>query len=327
MAMNVLPLNALRAFEVAARHGSYTRAAEELRLTHSAVSHQMRLLSEELGVVLFEREGRGMRLTPVGEALARDVRDGFDRLASACAQARRSTQPGPITVSAVSAFTARWLVPRLHRFHALHPEVEVSLRVTDVLANFRTDGVDVGIRFGAGVWPGLTAIELMRERTFPVCSPALLRGRRVKRPSDLARLPLLRHAYLPWVPWFRSVGLDWPEPSRGTIYDDSNTALRAAAEGLGVTLARAALAEDDLEKGRLVRLFPNTVSLPGEWGYYVVYPGKGDPPPHVAPFVAWLVAEARAERAPATPPPRATAKRATPERAARGPRARRDTQR
>ncbi len=137
-----LPLNALWTFEVAARHQSYSRAAEELRLTHSAISHQMRLLEDELGAPLFERSGRQMRLTQLGAELAAEVRDSFERLGRAVDRARRLSSSKLITVSVLPSFASRWLVPRLSRFYELHPELEVSLRVSDELANFKTDGVD-----------------------------------------------------------------------------------------------------------------------------------------------------------------------------------------
>lgn len=304
-----LPLNALWSFEVAARHQSYSRAAEELRLTHSAISHQMRLLEEEVGAPLFERSGRQMLLTQLGAELAAEVRDGFERLGRAFERARRATHSKAITVSVLPSFASRWLVPRLSHFYELHPELEVSLRVSDELANFKTDGVDLGLRFGAGRWPGMKAIELLREEVYPVCSPAFQRQHRLRRPEDLGRVPLLRNTNQPWVPWFRSVGLDWQEPSRGTIYDDSLTALRAASEGHGVALARGILVAEEVRGGQLCRLFPGGV--PVDWAYYAVYLGEGAAPRHVQPFLDWLVAEAAAHQA-----PRATrggrAKRARP---------------
>ena len=175
--------------------------------------------------------------------------------------------------------------------------------------DFKTDGVDLGLRFGAGRWPGMKAIELLREEVYPVCSPAFQRKHRLRRPEDLGRVPLLRNTNQPWVPWFRSVGLDWQEPSRGTIYDDSLTALRAASEGHGVALARGILVAEEVRGGQLCRLFPGGV--PVDWAYYAVYLGEGAAPRHVQPFLDWLVAEAAAHQA-----PRATrggrAKRARP---------------
>lgn len=304
-----LPLNALWSFEVAARHQSYSRAAEELRLTHSAISHQMRLLEEEVGAPLFERSGRQMRLTQLGAELAAEVRDGFERLGRAFERARRVTHSKAITVSVLPSFASRWLVPRLSRFYEQHPELEVSLRVSDELANFKSDGVDLGLRFGAGRWPGLTAIELLREEVYPVCSPAFQRKHRLRRPEDLGRVPLLRNTNQPWVPWFRSVGLDWQEPSRGTIYDDSLTALRAASEGHGVALARGILVAEEVRAGQLCRLFPGGV--PVDWAYYAVYLGEGAAPRHVQPFLDWLLAEAAAHEAPRATR-RGRAKRARP---------------
>ncbi|MFO0726283.1 MAG: transcriptional regulator GcvA [Myxococcota bacterium] len=305
--MATLPLNALWAFEVAARHGSYTKAAEELRLTHSAISHQMRLLEEDLGRPLFVREGRRMKLTAVGEALAKEAQGAFASLSQAYERAHRHQKPSVITVSVLPSFASRWLVPRLSRFYALHPSLDVSLRVSDDLANFKTDGVDLGLRFGGGSWPGLTAIELLREEVFPVSTVAYRRAQRLQRPADLARATLLRNTNQPWVPWFRSVGLDWSEPSRGTLYDDSLTALRAAGEGHGVALARSVLVSEDIEAGRLCRLFPGAV--PVDWAYYAVYLGDGAPPEHVVPFLDWLKSEA-AGASRGRPAPRARRSRA-----------------
>jgi LysR family glycine cleavage system transcriptional activator len=216
MPTRTLPLAALRAFEAAARHVSYSRAAEELGLTHGAISFQMRVLKAELGVDLFKRSGRRMVLTPEGQRLFGYVRDGFARFEQGMEDVRAARRGQMLTVSVHPGLASYWVIPRLGDFQRKHPEIDVSLLPNTALVDFARDDIDMALRYGPGGWPGLVAVKLMDEEVFPVCSPRFNGGVLPKQPRDLAALPLLRDARQPWSDWFKSIGLDLPEPGRGT---------------------------------------------------------------------------------------------------------------
>lgn len=296
MIANLPPLQALRAFEAAARHLSYSRAAEELSLTHGAISHHIARLEQDLGVKLFVRDGQRMILTEAGQVLVLDVRQGLKLLADAFEAARtRPRREAPrrtLNVSVLPSLAARWLVPRLARFQADRPDVEIAIRPTATLVTLDTrDGIDLAIRYGPGSWPGLRATPLMTSTVFPVCAPAFLGRHPLTEPRDLLGAPLLRSPRQKWRPWFLAAGLDAPEPEQGPIYDDSALILQAAAAGQGVALARAALAEDDLAAQRLTRLFD--ISIEDDYAWFLVWrePLSCDARAHRA-FRDWLEKEA-----------------------------------
>jgi len=289
MARRLPPLSALRPFEAAARLESFSRAAEELHLTHGAISHQMKALEASLGAPLFRREGRKLLLTDAGQRFASRLRDLLGDLGAAVAEVTQRRDQQELTISVLPSFASLWLIPRLARFHAAHPEIDVNIRATQALAEFGADGVDLAIRIGGGDWPGLVAEKLFDEEVFPVASPRLDGGALPKRPEGLARAVLLRSERQPWTPWFRAMGLDWPEPSRGPIYSDETLLIQAAAEGIGVALARGALVAADLAAGRLIRLFPKRV--PSRAAYYLVYPRAAAGLPRVRAFREWILAE------------------------------------
>jgi LysR family glycine cleavage system transcriptional activator len=288
------PLTALRAFEAAARHLNFSRAAEELHVTHGAISHQMKALEAHLGVALFRRQGRQMALTDAGMLLHEHVRDALQRLKRGVAALRATTRGGAevLTVTTTPAFAARWLVPRLADFQARHPAIEVNLRATAALSDFERDAVDLAVRYGPGAWSGLEAAKLLDEEIFPVCSPTFRGGALPTRAAELADVTLLRDPRQPWRDWFLSVGLDWPEPARGPVYDDAGMLLQAAGAGLGIALARGALAHAELAAGTLVRLFAD--SARSSFAYYIVHPPGAREAPKVAAFCAWLADQAAA---------------------------------
>jgi DNA-binding transcriptional LysR family regulator len=269
------PIQALRAFEAAARHLSYSRAAEELSLTHGAISQHIARLERELGgVQLFVREGQRMLLTDAGQVLVMDLREGLQRLAEAFNNARtrpRSRQiTRTLTVSVLPSFAVRWLVPRLWAFQSSHPDIDIAIRPTATLAALDgRDGIDLAIRYGSGHWPGLHTAELMTSVIFPVCSPALLDRTPVESPRDLLNMTLLRNPRQKWSPWFKAAGLELPEPAQGPSYDDAGLLLQAAVAGQGVALARAVLAADDLALGRLVRVCD--VEIADTYSWFVVW--------------------------------------------------------
>ena len=285
--MHIPPMQALRAFEAAARRQSLSRAAEALSLTHGAISHQIKALEAALNVRLIERAGRGIRLTEEGERLAARLRGALAEIEDALREASQRSNPRQLRVSVTPSFAARWLLPRLGRFIAQHKDIDVDVRSNMALIDFRRDDADVAIRYGLGNWPDVKAELLMSDTFFPVCSPRL--AARPNRPQDLARFTLLRSDDESWKPWFDAVGLDWPEPSRGPIFNDSSLMLQAAAEGQGIALARSTLVGNDLRNGLLVRLFD--IDVPGPRKFYLVYPPRLAASPKLALFRAWLLAE------------------------------------
>jgi len=287
-------LTALRAFEAAARHASFTRAADELAVTQTAVSHQIRGLEEDLGLKLFLRDGRRMLLTDAGRELLLPVSDAFDRIDAIADRLRRVDRDAPLTVSVLPSFAAKWLVPRLGRFQAKHPEIDVRLAAEARLADFGRDGVDVAVRAGRGPWPGLTVEQFLTEEMFPVCSPRLLAGLvPLERPEDLVHHILLHDDFeTGWRMWLEAAGATAVQWSRGPRFSDSSMVIQAAVEGQGVALARGALASLDLAAGRLVR--PFSIDLPSDYAYHLVYPPAHAERAKVAAFRAWLFEEAAA---------------------------------
>ena len=295
MAERLPPLKAIRYFESAARHLSFTKAAQELHVTHSAISHQIKALEDWLGVKLFRRLNRSLVLTEAGQAYAKPVREAFERLADASRQLRARDQGGALTVSVLPSFAAKWLVPRLRSFRERHPDIDVRISATEKLVDFTREDVDVAIRYGRGNWPGLRIDLLLRENLFPVCSPKLLNGSPpLRTPADLVNHVLLndfdwREDW--WVRWLATAGVGSDNPRRALSFNYSNLMLQAAIDGLGVGLSQEALAGDDLAAGRLVR--PFDLSLSSDYAYYVVAPEAAADRPKVAAFRNWLLAEAR----------------------------------
>lgn len=295
MARRLPPLNALRAFEAAARHLSFTRAAEELHVTQAAISHQVKALEEHLGRKLFRRLNRALLLSDDGQAYLPSVSRAFALLNDATRNLLERDAPGPLTVSALPSFAARWLVPRLGRFRQIHPDIDLRIDPSAALTDFASGDVDVGIRYGRGKYSALRADWLMTEDIFPVCSPALLSGEHpLRAPGDLEHQVLLHDdGHGDWRTWLLAAGVDRVDPTRGPIFTDSSMLIQAAMAGQGVALARGVLAADELAAGRLVR--PFTLSLPTEYAYYLVCPQNTAEQPKIAAFRDWLLDEARRE--------------------------------
>ena len=283
------PLSSLRAFEAAARHLSFTRAAAELHVTQAAVSHQVKALEDWLGLKLFRRQNRNVFLTEAGQSYLPAVREAFDGLSEATRRLRQRGGEGKLTVSVTLSFAAKWLMPRLGRFRRLHPDIEFRIDATDRNVDFTREEVDVGLRYGAGSWAGLTARRLLNEALFPVCSPALAAS--LKRPEDLASHTLLHDEMRQdWRMWLLAAGVKGVDPTRGPTFTNSAMCVQAAIDGEGVTLGRSALVAADLAAGRLVR--PFAVRLPTEFAYYVVHTPRAGDLPRVRAFVDWLLSEA-----------------------------------
>lgn len=305
-------MQALRAFEATARERSLTKAAEALHLTHGAISHQIKALEADLGIRLVERAGRGIRLTDEGERFAARVRAAFAELTTAMQEITSRANPRMLRVSVVPSFAARWLLPRIGRFFAVHPDIDLVVSANMALVDFQRDDADVAIRYGFGQWEGVRVEHLLDDSFFPVCSPRIAGGV-PKRPTDLARYTLLRADDEPWLPWFEAAGLDWSEPTRGPMFNDSAHLMQAAAEGQGVALARATLLGNDERNGVLVR--PFAIEAPAPRRFYLVYPPRNADSPKLAAFRAWLQVEIAADRRTLAPTAPANAARRSPRRA------------
>lgn len=288
--INRLPsLNALRAFEAAARHGSFTQAAEELHVTHAAVSRQVRDLEAWLEVPLFRRVGRGVRLTEVGESYRRTLTEVFDRLLAATQEVIGGAGSRSLKVSVEPAFAARWLVPRLGSFQKKHPDIDLSLDPTDRLVDFRSDDADLGICYGQGDWLEVELVRLSEVQSFPVCSPALVGGDLPASPEILRDHTLLHEETRAWWgEWLKDAGLEGIDHSRGPLLKDCHLALEAAAAGLGFALGDNVLAADALAAGRLVKPFAGTTP---SGGYYLAQPKGMKETVSRRAFREWLQAE------------------------------------
>ncbi len=297
MSRRLPPLNALRAFEAAARHLSFTRAAEELNVTQAAVSHQVKALEQRLGIKFFTRRGRTLILTAEAQRYLPAVRDAFDRLSTATNQLLAPNSGSTLTVSLIASFAAQWLVPRIARFRDLHPTIDVRLHAVDELIDFSRDDVDVAIRYGRGVWSGLRIDKLLDEKIFPVCSPALLTGpKALKELGDLRHHELLHEGgvRIDWRTWLAAAGVPQVDSSRGTVFSHGYMVVQAAVNGQGVAMARTSLVNAELADGRLV--VPFDMALPSEHAHYVVCPTATAEQPKIVAFRDWLFAEVAAEK-------------------------------
>jgi LysR family transcriptional regulator, glycine cleavage system transcriptional activator len=300
-------LNGLRAFESAARHLSFTRAATELNVTQTAISHQIRRLEEQLGITLFERRTRELRLTREAAAYLPSVQAAFDELRQATGRLQRPSRDSLLTVSTMASLAAKWLVTRVAAFQDANPGIEVRITTSAHLVDFRREEVDMAVRYGRGSWPGLRARWLMAEDIFPVCSPALLQaGKPLRQPSDLAHHTLL-HASASreeWQVWLTAAGLPSSIAARrGLSFDQSFMVVQAAVDGLGVALGRSRFVEADIAAGRLV--VPFDLVLPADAGFYIVAPEDTADTPKIALLRDWLLASVTpgAVAPPPDPPP------------------------
>jgi LysR family glycine cleavage system transcriptional activator len=291
------PLNALRAFEAAARHMNFSRAADELSVTPGAVSQQIQNLEDYVGAALFKRTPKGLLLTDAAQTALPALREAFDRLGEAASLLTAAVDGRRVTVSAAPSFAAKWLVPRLGRFEAAHPEVDVWLSAGMELVDFATGEVDLAIRYGAGRYPGLEVVKLMTETVMPVASPELLAEKPLQTPEDLAHHVLL-HDGSPdaddscpdWAMWLTARGIKGVDGARGPRFNQSSLVIEAAMNGRGVALAKRALAQADIDAGRLVA--PLQINTAVDFAYYAVHPKAKGRLAQVKAFVKWLETEA-----------------------------------
>jgi LysR family glycine cleavage system transcriptional activator len=289
------PIATLRALEAAARHLNFTKAADELCVTQSAVSHQIRHLEDLWNLKLFDRPPRGLVLTRNGQALAPVVRNFFERLSETLETLKSEVKRDPLRIDTLQSFAVKWLVPRINEFHNQFPDIDLWISTHDELVNFATENVDLTIRLGQGNYPGLHSTLLLKEYVFPVCSPDFIE--KVGMPSshaDLHKLPLLLRlgdpAHPNWEDWFSQVGEEEVVVVEGPRFPDTNMALQAAKDGQGIALARSAHVCDDLKAGKLVKLF--NYDYPSNVSYFLVCPSGKEDTPKIASVREWLLAEA-----------------------------------
>ena len=293
------PLNALRAFEAAARHLNFSRAADELSVTPGAVSQQIQNLEDYVGAALFKRTPKGLLLTDAAQTALPALREAFDRLAEAASLLTAAVDGRRLTLTAPPSFAAKWLVPRLGAFERVHPQVDVWLSAAIELVDLTAGEVDIAIRYGAGRYPGLEVKRLFSETVIPVASPDHLAEHALNTPADLPNHILL-HDGSPdlddscpdWSMWLAARGLKGIDGMRGPRFNQSSLVIEAAVNGRGVALAKRTLAAADLEAGRLVA--PLQIATAVDFAYYLVHPKAKGRLPQVKAFVSWIEAQALA---------------------------------
>jgi len=290
--MKRIPVGPLRAFDVAARNLNLSAAAEDMNVTHAAVSRQVKQLEERLGVKLFERLPRGLKLTAHGALLAEGTREAFDRLASAIQDVSIPAVRRKLTLSTFASLAARWLMPRVGAFAALFPDVDLQVQTSTRLTDFARDDVDVAIRFGSGTYPGLHVVPLFKPKDVVIAAPSLLkRGPPLKTIADLKNHTLLHSdSHRDWIRWLDAAGAKGVNPRRGVICGDRNSVLQAALAGQGVALASEVFATGDLASGRLVKVFDTEIAA--EYAIYAVCLPRRLNDPLITGTLDWLAHEA-----------------------------------
>ena len=292
---------ALQAFEAAGRHLNFTRAANELHLTPAAISHQIKEIEEQLGVELFHRTSRAMRLTASGEVLYEATIEALAGLTRAVSRARKLTRGSSLLKVTVPAeFAAKWLMRRIDGFKLAWPDIELRFDISNEMRDLEVDDVDVAIRFGSGKYPGLHVDRLFDNVVIPVCSPRLLKsGPPMTGPRDLFRHTLAHIEWSRqgvtwpnWRMWMAAAGVDDFDDSRTLVFNTSNDALQAAIDGSAVTLADFAMVANDLSEGRLVRPFELGIKVAREFAYFLVYPESTADDPRIVAFRTWILDEA-----------------------------------
>jgi len=303
--MNRLPpLKSLQAFESAGRHLSFTHAAEELNVTPGAVSQQIRHLEDFLGIQLFKRMNRSIVLTDAGQLFLPLIAAGFENFHEAVTRLRQHGDHGPLTITSAPSFVSKWLIPRLSRFKSLHPDIDVRIDTSDRLVDFSREDIDVGIRFGDGVYPELETVFLFAFDLIPVCSPELLSAERQLRDvSDLKHFTLLHSNYdeldpgwPDWSMWLKVVEADDVDADHGIYFNQSDQLFQAALDGQGIALLANVMAEPEIAAGRLVQ--PFSARLPVKMNYHLVTSPQKSTSAKVAAFRQWILDESAYLRAP-----------------------------
>ncbi len=275
-------IQTLRALETAARLQSFSRAAEELGVTHGAISHRIREIEERLGARMFVRRGNAMEPTAEARQVLPVVRQALGLIASIFPPPPAAGEQ-VLRVGVLPSFASNWLVPRLVEFQTLHPEIAIALDARVEVSHVGSGGLDAAIRYGAGAWPGLVSERLVGDMVFPACSPEYRSRMGIRGIDDFARCHLLRNVWQAWTPWFQKAGLELPEPSGGAPYHDAGLMLEAVFAGHGIALVRKVIASDALASGKLVRL--SDIEIPFEGAYHYVVASATDAS---RTFGAWL---------------------------------------
>jgi len=304
MLRHIPGLQSLKAFDASARHLNFTRAAAELNVTPAAVSHQIKELEEAIGVPLFQRTSRHMQLTRQGMILKPAISDALEGLTRALQRLRQVENPTQVRVTASPSIAAKWLVPRLDRFLDSVPGADVRIDVSSEPLDFDRDDIDVAIRFGDGVYPGLVVEKLFHDTLFPVCSPALLEGAKpLREPRDLLQFTLIhleweaQGAVWPnWRMWMQAAGVKDFNDTRGLHFSQTSLALQAALDGHGVALGDSTLVGDDLASGRLVKPFELSLRSPAQFAYHLITRRDTAERPMTKAFRNWIIAEAAANQ-------------------------------
>ncbi len=280
-------LNALRAFVVAGRLGSFKAAADELFVTASALSHQIRNLEEQLGELLFVRSKNGLALTEAGKLIHAELADAFEKIGSTMARLEKQKDEEVLNISMLSTFAMRWFIPRLADFQKLHPKIEVRISTSVALVDFDREDMDCAIRSGSGKWLGLHADYLFAESFTPVCNPET--AKLLKNPRDLASQTLLHARLRPddWAVWLGAAGVGGLVPEHENTFQTRNFAIQAAVDGIGVAIVDPSLVSGELKQGKLVMPFSQT--LANESAYYFVYPERSTLLPRLEAFRNWLL--------------------------------------
>lgn len=289
--MSPISLNALTSFEAAARHQSYTLAAAELHITHSAVSQQIRNLENSLGIALFVRLGRQMQLTKAGCVLQLEIQPALKQIQRALIDVGKANDAPTIKVSTLPSFANYWLVPRIDKFQKLQPGVAVRIHASQAISDLERSATDIAIRYGLGKWGGCDAEKFLEDRIFPVCSPSFNKGKLPSNTNNLKRYRLLCDDFsLEWDTWAKLAGIDSSSFKHKTYFGDSSLMLAAAIAGQGIAIGRSSLVSADISAGRLVRLFD--VIAPSEFAYYMVTVSGKKKSATVFAFELWLRREA-----------------------------------
>jgi LysR family transcriptional regulator, glycine cleavage system transcriptional activator len=294
-------LRSLRAFDAAAQHLNFTRAAADMGVTPAAISNQIKELEDQLRVTLFQRTSRSMRLTKQGEVLAQAAHESIEVLTRALHRIRRLENRNQLRVSSTPSIAAKWLVPRLDRFLAAFPGSDVRVDVSSMLVDFDRDDVDVAIRFGAGKYVGLRSDPLFQDTLSPVCSPRLLsKDRPLRTPKDLLKHTLIHldweaqeETWPNWRMWMQAAGIKDFDDRSGLHFGQTSLTIQAAIDGHGVALGDSTLVADDIAAGRLVKPFELSLKAPASFGYHVISRADSNEQPMVSAFRDWVLAEAK----------------------------------
>ena len=295
------PANSLVTFEAAARHLNFTRAAAELNVTQAAVSRQIQVLEEHLGIAMFNRLPGGLQLTQAGQRLHNAVTMGLEHIANTAAEIRRVRRPGELTVSSSVTFANYWLISRLAKFRAAHPGIELRLVASAPIRDLAVAGIDLAIRYGSGDWPGVEAVHLLDNEVFPVCAPSYMAGREpLQEPADLLNETLLHlveydRNWVSWETWLRALGVEGEPGGPGHHYDNYLVLIQAVLDGQGIALGGGRLAEDFLARHALIR--PIDATLRSERAFYLLIPTEVPLSKAASLFRDWILEEAEKSKA------------------------------